>query len=248
MKFWIATCSTCGNVKLAQWTTPTSCRRQVEADKGLGNFCNKALTDVFEDISPALRVRLSLNRCPEFDTQHSHIDFYIDPETNRYVITSLPFVAYPPAVIEPEHSLHQAFYRAKNEQAASRWLAKYGEAIPPPANLDYGVAETMLVSTLGYPGPTPLTPAENEVLQASAALGDVTLDIVFLIIEVLGWRPGRPVPEDDPGWIAIWAEEEMVLGSMTMARDILGMPDFGDYWKPSAVSEFYAKERVQWDI
>lgn len=190
-------------------------------------------------MSPAMRVRLAKNRCPEFDTLHSHIYIFREPKTDRYVTTSLPFAQYPLDVLQPEHSLHRAFYRAVNEQAASCWLVKYGEKIPSDNDLERGVPEAMLASDQKYPGPSILTPSESKVLEDSHAFGEVTLDIVFLIVEVLGWRPGKPVPDDDPGWITLWAEEEVVLGTIAVARHVLGMPHVEDGWRPAAVVELY---------
>lgn len=69
--------------------------------------------------------------------------------------------------------------------------------------------------------------------------------MLWLIVEGLGWRPGKAVPEDDSGWLVVWAEEEECGCYIDIIRDVLGMPEtpapthLG--WKPPAVAAAYAK-------
>lgn len=188
-----------------------------------------------DHVSPAMRVRLGLKRRPDFDVRHSHIQIYIDSNTGQHVRTCLPRSDFPErAVHYPDHPLYHSYHKAKAEQAASLWFDKYGFEIPT-ADLEVDWPESLSACMTPYDGPTPLTSSELSVISRSSEYGDFTLDMLWLIVECLDWRPGMPVPEDDPGWIAVWAEDEEVCNYLHIVRAVLGMPEVEFGWKPPAV-------------
>lgn len=123
-------------------------------------------------------------------------------------------------------------------EAQKMWLEKYGEDMPE--DVVGAPVETLLAAFVPYPGPTPLEITEVEFLaevkrfcQSTNAWGgwqkNLTLDLVLLMREGLGWRLGRAVPDDDPGWLAIWAEEEEDTWTMDVIREAFGMTQLPRY-------------------
>lgn len=150
-------------------------------------------------------------------------------KVGRFVIVS--------KVLTPEELTHfednwKAYWQFRNGESTSTfleaaardvWQAKYGEPIPKCALTDWRNPETTFASSLlPYDGTVSLTEDESNAIAADH--GDLTMDMVWLVIEGLGWRPGKPVPLDDPGWRAIWAEEEACCMYIHIIRDLLGMP------------------------
>lgn len=45
MKYWIAVCSSCGSVKVAQKSKPTSCKEQIRTGERSIRRCGNELTD-----------------------------------------------------------------------------------------------------------------------------------------------------------------------------------------------------------
>lgn len=198
-----------------------------------------------------MRYRLSLD-FPRFDVRKSIIRIFweVDPQgrvmAGRFVVAS--------KVLTPEELTRfdadcKAYWQYRNGeatevflQAAARdaWQAKYGKPIPDSALENSRDPETTLASCLlPYDGAVPLTEEESSAIAADH--GDLTMDMVWLVIEGLGWRPGKPVPLDDPGWRAIWAEEEECCMYIHIIRELLGMPFDKDFcneaaWKPLAVT------------
>ncbi|EPG8943816.1 hypothetical protein L4Z64_001220 [Pseudomonas aeruginosa] len=188
--------------------------------------------------SPAMQVRLGLSRFPKLDARLSHIEVHSDQHTNRHVITSIPVRDYPgAAVYDHEHPLFHQYHAECADQAAKLWREKYGTEIPADDDLDVSWAETLLAGMTPYEGPTELTDAELSVVSRADEFGDFTLDMLWLIVECLGWRPGVPVPEDDQGWISVWAEDEEVRGYLDIVRAVLGMPEVPYGYVPPAVVE-----------
>jgi hypothetical protein len=185
-------------------------------------------------ISPALRVRLGLKKGHDFDVRHSHIEICIDSDTGKHVRTCLPVSDFPEgATCNPKHPLYHRYDITRTEQAASLWRHKYGAEIP--SEIDIYWAETLSASTTPYDGLTPLTASEHSVINRASEFGDFTLDMLWLIVECLDWRPGKPVSEEDPGWIAVWAEEQEQGNYLHIVRAVLGMPEVEYGWKPPAV-------------
>ncbi len=201
-------------------------------------------------MTPSMRHRLSLD-FPLFDIRKSIIRIFWDFDVpgvvgNRFVVVRKVLT---PEEITSFDDDNDAYWQYRNGvatevflKAAAReaWLAKYGEAIPECALEDWRDPETTLASCLlPYDGTVSLTEEESRAI--AAVDGDLTMDMVWLVIEGLGWRPGKPVPLDDPGWRAIWAEEEECCMYIHIVRELLSMPfgkDFCDEaaWKPLAVT------------
>lgn len=199
-------------------------------------------------LTPSMRYRLSLD-FPRFDVRKSIVRIFceVDPPgmvmAGRFVVVS--------KVLTPEELTRfdadwKAYWQYRNgeaieaflkEAARNAWQAKYGEPIPDSALENWRDPETTLASCLlPYDGTVPLTEEESSAIAADH--GDLTMDMVWLVIEGLGWRPGKPAPLDDPGWRAIWAEEEECFMYIHIIRELLGMPfeDCDDpAWKPLAV-------------
>lgn len=182
---------------------------------------------------PAMLARLELPIPQDFDIRRSHILIFANWETQEYVKTVLSAELY--AGLD---SL-SACYQAAEEQAKSLWRVKYGVEMPVE-DVDMAWAETTYAGAIPYDGPTPLTVEEQSVVSDNN-FGDFTLDMLWLMVEGLGWKPGKPVSEDDPGWLAIWAEEENCVCYIDIIREVLGMPPSPTYegWKPSAVIAAY---------
>ena len=202
-------------------------------------------------MTPSMRYRLSLD-FPRFDVRKSIVRIFseVDPQgmvmAGRFVVAS--------KVLTPEELTRfdndwKAYWQYRNGEAteaflkaAARdaWQAKYGEPIPDSALENSRDPETTLASCLlPYDGTVPLTEEESSAIAAEH--GDLTMDMVWLVVEGLGWRPGKPAPLDDPGWRAIWAEEEECCMYIHIIRELLDMPfgsdDFCDdsTWRPLAV-------------
>lgn len=188
-------------------------------------------------ITPALAARLALAIPPEFDIRRSHIQIFADWGTGEYVKTVHPADQY-----EGMDSLPQ-YYRAAEEQAKSLWKLKYG--VEMPEDVEGQWAETTFASAIPHDGPTTLSPDEQAFVARAEEFGDFTLDMLWLIVEGLGWRPSKAVPEDDPGWLVIWAEEEDCGCYLDIIRDVLGMPEppapIYRGWTPPAVAAVYPK-------
>jgi len=201
-------------------------------------------------LTPSMQYRLSLD-FPHFDIRKSIIRIFRDPDApdmdgKRFVVVR--------KVLTPEEIVrfdadNDAYWQYRNGEAteaflkaAARdaWQTKYGEPIPECALEEERDPETTMASCLlPYDGTVSLTEEESHAI--AAVDGDLTMDMVWLVVEGLGWRPGKPVPLDDPGWRAIWAEEEECCMYIHIIRELMGMPfgsnDFCDEssWKPLAV-------------
>ena len=201
-------------------------------------------------MTPSMRYRLSLD-FPRFDVRKSIVRIFCEVDPPGMVIAErLRFVVARKKLTQEELTRFDADWKAYwqyrngeaievflKESARNAWQAKYGELIPDSALENWRDPETTLASCLlPYDGTVPLTKEESSAIAADH--GDLTMDMVWLVIEGLGWRPGKPAPLDDPGWRAIWAEEEECCMYIHIIRELLGMP-FEDCdepaWKPLAV-------------
>lgn len=189
-----------------------------------------------------MKARMALPIPEAFDIRRSHIMLYIDEETGEYVKT-----VHPASQSFGTDSLWHAYYRAADEQAKSLWRAKYGADMPEKLENDGAWAESTSANAFPHDGPTKLTPQEQSIVDRAEEFGDFTMDMLWLMVEGLGWRPGKPVPEDDLGWLVIWAEEETCGGSIDIIRAVLGMPEppMPTYrgWKPPAVIAAYQQTK-----
>lgn len=190
---------------------------------------------VHNNQDPALAARLALQFPAEFDVQRSHITIFIDLDTKRYVKTVHPAASF------SGRDWIDKYNWAAYKQAESLWLEKYGTIMPKDVEAPW--AETLAAWAIEYPGTRALS--AEELVAVREDHGDFTLDMLWLLVEGLGWSPGVPVAEDDPGWLVIWGEEENGGGSgyIDIVRSVLGMPEI-PYperydWLPPAVAALY---------
>lgn len=185
----------------------------------------------------AMAYRMALEMSPERDTRKSNIQVYKDWDGDKFVVTVLPRTPYP----DPDYKALSAYYKASDKLARERWQQKYEE--PMPNHVDGAWATTVFASAISYTGPVQLSDEEHVLIARSHHFGDFTVDMLWLTIDGLGWRPGKPVPEDDPGWIAIWAEEELCSSYLGLVRTFLGMPELIGFKHedimPSAAKKLY---------
>ncbi len=176
-------------------------------------------------MTPALQFRLSLAMPPQLDVRRCTVVLYTEDgfDSDRFVVASR-------AIADGED------FDAMDVDAATSWAAKYGE--PMPADVSGSPIQTLLACYCPYPGPTPLDAVEIALLSQAQRLcrsvaparadgwaWQLTLDELLLVREGLGWRLGRSVREDDPGWLAVWAEEEEDAHTIDVIREALGMPE-----------------------
>ncbi|MBA9859905.1 hypothetical protein [Ralstonia insidiosa] len=186
-----------------------------------------------------LSYRMNLSLPVELDCRKSVVEYWLEEGEHgcRYVRTSYPIGNSSMQDPQQPAAERRENDRRAREDAGRKWLEKYG--VPMPAEVEVSSAETMFARNLPYDGPTQLTAAEQLALERD--VGDFTLDMVWLVVEGLGWRPGVPVPEDDDGWVAIWAEDYACACYLDIIRDVLGMsesPWWNDRsWVPPAVAK-----------
>jgi len=156
----------------------------------------------------------------DFDIGHSDIQIFVEWNTWRFVKT-----------VHPKHTASEGedwivaltrYYVLAREAAEILWLAKYGEVMPEEVE---GVwAESISASAFRHEGVVKLTDTEWQAVCNAANGSDLTLDILWLVVERLNWKPGVPVPLTDPKWENIWAEEMKCVGYIDIVHDLLNMP------------------------
>lgn len=152
----------------------------------------------------ATQYRNTLSFAAEYDSRRTDIEVYKNWDTGQFVVAT------------------------SEQQAQARWQEKY--ASPMSDEVECVNAQTSFASIIPYTGTVQLTAEEAAIVDNAQAYGDFTLDMLWLLVEGLGWRPGNPVPEDHPGWIAVWAEECACVGYIDIVRDVLGMPEENYRW------------------
>lgn len=166
-----------------------------------------------------MEYRNKLPFAAEFDVRRSEIAVFKDWDSGQFVVTVHPKLTGD----DPKHKALFAYYAAAEAKARSMWREKYGLAMPE--HVEFQWAETCFADAIPYTGAVQLTPEEATFLQTAKSLGDFTLDMLWLLVEGLGWRPGKPVSEDDPGWLAVWAEDEECGSYYEIVRAALAMPE-----------------------
>lgn len=184
------------------------------------------------ELSPAMLSRLALKMPAEFDVRQRTIWIYLERPTGRFVKVVLPQMR----VVNAE-TLQRTHRRAAG-QARYLWLEKYGTPFPE-TRVDGDWTEFVLADEIAHEGPTRLTEAEWAHVQRASRQAALTVDILWLLVEGLGWRPGQPVADTDRGWLSVWAEEEESPGVMESVRELLCLPRRYD-WIPAAVMGAYA--------
>lgn len=183
------------------------------------------------ELSPAMLSRLALKMPAEFDARQRTIWIYIERTTGRFVKVVLPQMRVVNA------GTLQRIHRRAGGQARYLWLEKYGTPFPE-TGVDGDWTEFVLADEIPHEGPTRLTEAEWAHVQRASRQAALTVDILWLLVEGLGWRPGKPVSDDDRGWLSVWAEEEASPGVMESVRELLCLPRRYD-WTPMAVIRAY---------
>ena len=162
---------------------------------------------------------MNKNRCDfksEFDCNKSSISFYYENWHSgefRYVksVGSLPD--------DP--------YDLTNEnQAKEMWLKKYNE--PMPESIYCLPAEVLSANCRVYDGEMVLTEAEKEHIYLCAYESDFTMDMLYLLLDGLKWRPLVPVDESDDGWLTIMIRGDFDCLYLAIVRSFLGMPELGN--------------------
>jgi hypothetical protein len=161
---------------------------------------------------------------PQYDVRASSIFMYIEwKEADgplRYVKTVHPRLS--PEDLLNRDALH-AHYKAVGEEARELWLRKYDQPMPEDVMMQW--AEQTPADCLPYDGTVALSPQEWEVVQSVCRTSELTLAMLWLVVEGCGWRPGQPVPVDAPEWELIRAEGKEDGGYLEIVRSLLGMPD-----------------------
>ena len=182
--------------------------------------------------SLAMRARRALAMPPGFDVRQRALFVFQHSGTGRFVRVGLrPLLA---ATREAERMLAKRAF----ERAAHTWQTKYGEPFPETAFI-IDRAECVLAHEIDHEGASTLSANESAWVRQMAGPTVMTLDIFWLLLEGLGWRPGHPVREDDPGWLAVWAEEECTPGVIGSVRAFQAMPRAA-HWVPPAVEAAYS--------
>lgn len=155
-----------------------------------------------------------------FDAAVEHIVFVFD----RADIELNHEPRYPTALrhvkivrpIQPRPS--QAEMREWCGQAGSEaWRLRYGESMPVP-QLEFMWADCLAARAIPYDGPTALSDVEQTIVY-DEDFGDLTVALLYVIVEVFGWRPGA--------WIA--------NGGLLPDRE--AMRRFYDYFHQGAFAE-----------
>ena len=125
-------------------------------------------------------------------------------------------------------------------EAPAEWQKKYGEA-PPPDSYLYGIwAETLAPKAIPYDGPTPITPNEQNTIVhfAEGMRIDLTMAMLYVMIEGLGWRPGAvyesnkwPPQQEMVDFYHFYAHphDDDPLGSLFIALSLLNSGPNTDY-------------------
>lgn len=164
---------------------------------------------------------MSVRLPPEFDTERSAIQIFADWDTGRYIKTVHPAL---PHDARNNHDTLMDYYALAEETANRLWLEKYGEPMPP--EVDGQWAQTLAASAIPYDGNVKLTDAEWQRVCGLTANCDITLDMLWFVVEGLGWRPGRPVPKTDPLWEEVWRKDVTdSSGYIDLVYLLLDMPE-----------------------
>ncbi|WP_175011273.1 hypothetical protein [Burkholderia lata] len=188
-----------------------------------------------------LSYRMNLPLPAELDVRKSVVEYWVSEDPiegfSHRVRTSFPIGNY--YNFAPEFNAERREREAESRDDAQRkWREKYNHSMPE--DVEVQAAESSFAPCFPYDGPTQLSSDEAASLAELTDSGDFTLDMLWLIVEGLGWRPGVPVSEDDEGWIAIWAEDYECASYLEIVRHVLGMPGspmLEDHsWVPPAVA------------
>jgi hypothetical protein len=192
-------------------------------------------------MTPAMKYRMSLPFAEQFDTRRSEIAVFKDWSSDSFVITAHPKLM---RIADKDNKNLFAYFAKAEADAKNKWFEKYG--ISMPENVEFSWASSCFAGVIPYVGAVKLLSNEIAFVRNSRHIGDFTLDMLWLIVEGIGWRPGVPVSEDDTGWLAVWAEEEECGGYYEIVRAALGMsrPHYVNQRlvMPKVVSQVYVNQ------
>lgn len=162
------------------------------------------------------------------------ISVFADWDTHRVVITSHPKID---TLANNYWSHLDAYYLKSRSDAAQLWRLKFGE--PMPSAVEGQWAETTTAAAMRHMGLETLPLSNDEWDAVEKTKSDITLTDLWFVIHALGWRPGKPVAEEDENWIPVWADELECGESLACIRELLGMPEApyvnDSHWMPPAV-------------
>lgn len=179
-------------------------------------------------ITPAMRYRMDL-KFDRLDSRKSDICFACTDDLRQCVFMSIPVGEKP------------GDWTRMHLAADKAWQERFGRLLPDDVELS-AIETQCATSALWLPetGMRKLSDAEIKVMQEVCDGGnDFTLDMLWLLVEGLEWTLGQPVPQTDPGWLAVWAEEEHCGSYMAVVCHALGMGEHS-HLMPESVAKAYA--------
>lgn len=185
--------------------TTDSIAEAVAKDKQLSNVLFKRATVA----------RFSLKIPAQYDIENNFIQYWYDDnslaEPMKFVKVVVPWV----------WRQNRDSYNPQTESLANRlWLEKYSK--PMPEWVEPHDPESMGASWFPYDGTRELSNDEWEIVKALSPY-DLTLDMLWLLIEGLHLTLGVPLPEDDEKWLPILFEGNECGGYLTIVKQCLGM-------------------------
>lgn len=173
----------------------------------------------------------------QFDSQREHILFVfrdadVSIDTPRVPPASLRYVK----LVRPKGpSLDDDAIEAWIDEESTRlWMARYGEL--PSRDALYDIwADVLAAESIPYDGPTCLTPSEQEIIY-SGGFGDLTIALLYVMIEGLGWRPGAwctnggiwPEPAAMMEFYRHWQENDDPEGALLIALTLYAAKKGGE--------------------
>ncbi len=110
-------------------------------------------------------------------------------------------------------------------EAKEKWIKKYN--VPMPDDVYSLPAEVLSANCRVYDGEMVLTDVEKNHIRYCANNGDFTMEMLYLVLDGLKWRPLVPVDESDPGWLTIMERGDFDCIYLAIIRGFLGMPEPG---------------------
>ncbi len=178
----------------------------------------------------ALEFRMEVGLPREIDTLKSDIWVYYE-RTTRRCVTSVHQ--------KGEIDMFAPYPKARIELVEHKWVEQFGTPILWEG-MEGDWAWRCNAGAFLQLGVSTLSDDEVFVLKDVCSRFAFGLDMRWLAIEGLGWRPGKPVNEHDEGWIAIWAEDR---GSGWLRQPVLNLLGMSTddreelEWFPPALAE-----------
>jgi hypothetical protein len=193
-------------------------------------------------ISPAMRYRLGL-KFDRLDVRKSDICFACTTDKTDGVFVSMP------ALGEAHRATDDRWNRMR-AAANEMWQQRFGCTLPD--NIEATEAEDHAATLVRWMPDSGMRKLSAEELDVTSQVCDngygFSLDMLWLLVEGLGWTLGKPVPYTDPGWLAVWAEEEERVLYMDIVCAALGMHERelidGRPLMPIVVAQAYAEAGI----